>query len=57
MSLDRSKCFTDPFTEAIISIYPEIIASNNQIGWKFSIEDSQLVNKVYAQEIKVNWEF
>jgi hypothetical protein len=57
MSLDGSKCFTDPFTEAIISIYPEIMASNNEIGWKFSIEDSQLVNKVYSQEIKVNWEF
>ena len=57
LSLDRTKCFRDPITHAVISIYPEVLAPNNQVVWKFSIEDSQLVNKAYAQEIKARWEF
>ena len=27
------------------------------MAWRFSIEDSQLVNKAYANEIRAQWEF
>ena len=56
-SLDRSKCYRDPVTTSVVSIYPVYRASDNMMGWRFSIEDSQLVSKDYAPEIKAKWDF
>jgi hypothetical protein len=39
-SQDQSKCFRDPITHALVSIYPVYRASDASMGWRFSIEDS-----------------
>ena len=40
-----------------MSLFPVYRASDASMGWRFSIEDSQLVNKAFSTEIKAKWDF